>query len=395
VRPSAGAGLPGLARGRRVADFRDAATKAADAALVGTWWRCEEHGLTDAPVGLGSVWYCAHDPCERQVLPVGGATRDINKIDKSAWNKATQKYPPRQAPPEVEDIGAAPPMDQPAGDAAAAARRRRGPVERAPAQPSSIEGSPPPSSRYDRRSPEKRAKGPTATELLLQVLRAAPGRAQTFADLRKWLQAARPDMNKFAPYQAVNALLKRGLVTKHADGRVELTDAGAAHAQLEAAHGAQAPVLAIPAQERQSEGENASSSGERKQLPEREGSPPRPRGRTRIRHAHECASPPTAPEPVERSAGTEPGTSCPPKSSPEREGSPSPTSVVVVRSIEAPTSCEVCERRLRRREPHVVIVTTDGQVPVCAECAALADDAMRAAAAPLLLAVLKRRRRAS
>ena len=39
-------------------DFRNDDQRKADRKLVGTWWRCPSHGVTDSPVLLSSVAYC-------------------------------------------------------------------------------------------------------------------------------------------------------------------------------------------------------------------------------------------------------------------------------------------------------------------------------------------------
>jgi len=360
--------------------------RASDRALEGTWWRCEVHGLSDAPIYLGPNAYCANECCDRQLLLVHSATTDIHRAELSAWNKSDAPAKPRRAPPEVEHLGTAP------------AR---------PARP----------------RPAERAKGPPLTTLLLVVLRAAPGRTQTLAELVSWVRAHRPDASSASPYQEISALAKRGLVVRRHDKSVQLTDEGAARAQLEAAHAPETPsgtnrgnsgtrkgqpeLEGSPAQalvvDRDSRNPPALSttSGKCQPDPEREGSPP-PAARRRRVSRPRPAAPDAAPSPP-ATAGvpSTPGSAATP--APVLEDAPAQPGVVLTRvagrGVAAPagTSCEVCGRRLRHGEPHVVIVAPDLELPVCAECAASGDEKMRAAAAPLLRDLVQRlrRRRAS
>ncbi|HXT31360.1 MAG TPA: hypothetical protein VN716_18810 [Vicinamibacterales bacterium] len=56
----------------KIDDFRDEATKAADAQLDGDWWRCPEHGLTPVPIYLCGAAYCPDEKCSRNLLHVRG-----------------------------------------------------------------------------------------------------------------------------------------------------------------------------------------------------------------------------------------------------------------------------------------------------------------------------------
>ena len=53
-----------------VRDFRSLELREQDAKLEGTWFRCEEHGLTHDPVTLCDVSYCPAEDCNRAVLLV-------------------------------------------------------------------------------------------------------------------------------------------------------------------------------------------------------------------------------------------------------------------------------------------------------------------------------------
>lgn len=223
--------------------------------------------------------------------------------------------------------------------------------------------------------------------ILLEVLRAAPGRTQTIAELRKWLRAARPAASVGLLDQTVVHLVKRGHVVRGEGRTVTLTDAGAAHAQLDAAHHGGTKVAQLSPTCAQVE---------------REGSPPPAAHRRRVSRPRPAA-PDAAPSPP-ATAGVSPSEPGPVETpAPGIEDAPDPAGVVLTRlagrgpAAPAGTQCEVCGRRLRHGEPHVVIVAPDLEVPVCAECAADGDDAMRIAAAPILRDLVRRlrRRRAS
>ena len=83
-----------------VEDFRDADTRRADAQLVGLWYRCPVHGLTQDPILLGYVPYCPADPCTEALLLVHHA----QAATKSEWTRSPtfeprQRRAPREAPP--------------------------------------------------------------------------------------------------------------------------------------------------------------------------------------------------------------------------------------------------------------------------------------------------------
>ena len=75
-------------------DFRTEDQKKADQNLVGTWWRCMEHELTDAPILLGHVAYCPSDGCPNQVKLVHSAINDpnVNAQARSVWRKSSDLF---------------------------------------------------------------------------------------------------------------------------------------------------------------------------------------------------------------------------------------------------------------------------------------------------------------
>ena len=56
-----------------------------DEDLVGTWWRCPVHGLTQAPILLGGLTYCPADRCTAIATLVHSALQDRDK-NKRGWN---------------------------------------------------------------------------------------------------------------------------------------------------------------------------------------------------------------------------------------------------------------------------------------------------------------------
>jgi len=75
-------------------DFRTEDQKTADQGLIGTWWRCESHELTDAPILLGHVAYCPNDGCPNQVKLVHSAINDpnVNAQARSVWRKSSDLF---------------------------------------------------------------------------------------------------------------------------------------------------------------------------------------------------------------------------------------------------------------------------------------------------------------
>jgi len=75
-------------------DFRTDDQKQADQGLIGTWWRCESHELTDAPILLGHVAYCPNDDCPNQVKLVHSAINDpnVNAQARSVWRKSSDLF---------------------------------------------------------------------------------------------------------------------------------------------------------------------------------------------------------------------------------------------------------------------------------------------------------------
>ena len=75
-------------------DFRTDDQKQADKGLVGTWWRCQDHELTDTPILLGHVAYCPSDGCSNQVKLVHSAINDpnVNAQARSVWRKSSDLF---------------------------------------------------------------------------------------------------------------------------------------------------------------------------------------------------------------------------------------------------------------------------------------------------------------
>ena len=53
--------------------------------LVGTWWRCKTHALTQDPILLGGLTYCPADDCTELVVLVHSALQDREK-NRRGWN---------------------------------------------------------------------------------------------------------------------------------------------------------------------------------------------------------------------------------------------------------------------------------------------------------------------
>ena len=75
-------------------EFRTVEQKSADAELIGTWWRCPDHGLTDGPILLSSIAYCPTDACPSQVKLVHSAINDpnANSQARSVWRKSSDLF---------------------------------------------------------------------------------------------------------------------------------------------------------------------------------------------------------------------------------------------------------------------------------------------------------------
>ena len=75
-------------------DFRSDEQKETDKALIGTWWRCREHALTEEPILLGQVAYCPKDDCNEQVRLVHSAINDpnANAQARSVWRKSSDLF---------------------------------------------------------------------------------------------------------------------------------------------------------------------------------------------------------------------------------------------------------------------------------------------------------------
>ena len=82
-------------------DFRNDDQRRADRKLVGTWWRCPSHGVTDSPILLSSVAYCPTETCAAQVKLVHSAINDpnANAQARSVWRKSSDMFLPPAADP--------------------------------------------------------------------------------------------------------------------------------------------------------------------------------------------------------------------------------------------------------------------------------------------------------
>lgn len=56
-----------------------------DRTLVGTWWRCPLHGLTEDPILLGGRTYCPVDACDQPSFLVHSALQDKPE-GRRGWN---------------------------------------------------------------------------------------------------------------------------------------------------------------------------------------------------------------------------------------------------------------------------------------------------------------------
>jgi hypothetical protein len=56
-----------------------------DRLLMGTWWRCLRHGLTQDPILLGGRTYCPMDDCEQSAILVHSTLQDRPE-GKRGWN---------------------------------------------------------------------------------------------------------------------------------------------------------------------------------------------------------------------------------------------------------------------------------------------------------------------
>jgi len=75
-------------------DFRTEDQTKQDEKLIGTWWRCPDHGLTDGPILLSSIAYCPTDTCPSQVKLVHSAINDpnANAQARSVWRKSSDLF---------------------------------------------------------------------------------------------------------------------------------------------------------------------------------------------------------------------------------------------------------------------------------------------------------------
>lgn len=60
-------------------DFRTKAQRNEDAKLVGTWWRCPTHGLTEEPLLMAGHPFCPEDVCDRVLLVVASGVTIVQQ----------------------------------------------------------------------------------------------------------------------------------------------------------------------------------------------------------------------------------------------------------------------------------------------------------------------------
>lgn len=75
-------------------EFRTSDEISTDNQLVGTWWRCPGHGLTDGPILLSSIAYCPTEDCPSQVKLVHSSINDpdANAQARSVWRKSSDLF---------------------------------------------------------------------------------------------------------------------------------------------------------------------------------------------------------------------------------------------------------------------------------------------------------------
>lgn len=56
-----------------------------DSTLMGSWWRCSSHGLTQEPILLGGRSYCPRDRCSGLANLVHSVLQDKDE-NKRGWN---------------------------------------------------------------------------------------------------------------------------------------------------------------------------------------------------------------------------------------------------------------------------------------------------------------------
>ncbi len=75
-------------------EFRTEDQQTHDQGLIGTWWRCPVHELTEAPILLSSVAYCPQEECDSQVKLVHSSINDpnANSQARSVWRKSSDLF---------------------------------------------------------------------------------------------------------------------------------------------------------------------------------------------------------------------------------------------------------------------------------------------------------------
>lgn len=87
-------------------DFRTDEQRAADRGLLGTWWRCPVHGLTEEAIPVGDYLYCAADPCEHRVIVAHSSWDDPERkaTRGKEWRRTMDKPTPKRAEPEPRPV---------------------------------------------------------------------------------------------------------------------------------------------------------------------------------------------------------------------------------------------------------------------------------------------------
>lgn len=139
-------------------DSRTRLQMAHDQTLVGTWWRCDAHGLTHDPLILGDVTYCSEGDCMNRVFLVHRVSDDKRDV---SWNDGPA---PRsaKAPVATDDV-----------------------ESEQPAEPDQEDEVPNPPAAESRR---------TNAQIITEALATSPHTQMPTRELRAIFIAARPDL---------------------------------------------------------------------------------------------------------------------------------------------------------------------------------------------------------
>ncbi len=80
-------------------DFRTAAERESDRKLVGTWWRCQRHGLVASPLMMAGYAFCPMEICDKKLLVVssGRTAKQVERRAASTQPRSRQNRPPNAA----------------------------------------------------------------------------------------------------------------------------------------------------------------------------------------------------------------------------------------------------------------------------------------------------------